>query len=406
MYTQLFSFLSFIITSIALIAYINQRTLKIPTSSAVMIGALFLSLLFIIFSRQLVHVKYTVALQSKILHFDFHEFLVQIILSFLLFAGSLNIHIEHLFKVKSEVAILATLSTICSTLLISIALYYIAPIFGHHIPYGYTLLFGALISPTDPIAVLSLFKNLNADKRLSVLVAGESLFNDGVGIVLFITFYKFATIGNAPDFSEMLELFSIQFFGGILLGLGLGYACEKFLLSIDSIKVELLITLATVMGGYTLAQKIGVSGPLAMVAAGIFVGRKQQEHQSNIYYIWEMIDEVLNALLFSLIGIELIAISHDKWSLPLSVVAIAIVLLSRLLTVGVPMLLFKRFKKYPKNVIRILTWGGLRGGLAVALALSIPKIEARSIILTLTYSVVAFSIIIQGLTIKYMLPNK
>lgn len=406
MQPNVFEFLSLVFVVVAMIAYLNHRFIKLPTTSAVMAGSMLLSLLVLVVAKIFGLSPLSDKVYQNIASFDFHKFLMQGLLSFLLFAGALNIHIDQLWKVKHEIAVLSTLSTIVSALLVSLVIYYAAPLLVYPLPFGYCLLFGSLISPTDPIAVLALFKNLEADKRLSTLVAGESLFNDGVGIVLFITFYQFTVLNLAPSVGNMVWLFLTQFFGGIFFGVALGFLGNYLLKRLNNIKVELLITLGLVTGGYTLAQHVSISGPLAMVACGIVIGRKQSKAKENLYYFWEMIDEILNAILFSLVGMELIVISHSQWSYSLSLITIIAVLFIRLLTVGIPLTIFKQFKKYPKNTIKILTWGGLRGGLAVALALSLPDCNEKSLILTLTYSVVIFSILFQGLTISHLLPAK
>lgn len=400
-----FELFSIIITIVAIIGYINQKFFKIPTTSAIMIGSLTLSLLLILAGKY----GFTSIEQQAyetINAIDFGKFLLQTILSFMLFAGALNIHLESLWRVKMEIAVLATLSTITSALLVATGVFCCASLLNIPLGFVHCLLFGALISPTDPIAVLSLFKSLGVSKQLNVMVSGESLFNDGVGIVLFITFYELAFNGLTPTINNMFMLFFKEFFGGILFGIACGLIGDYFIKSITNIKVEMLITLAIVMGGYSLARYLHISGPLAMVAAGICMGNEDSKEEKNIFNFWEMIDEILNSILFFLVGIELVVLSHNVWSLALSLFAILIVILSRTITVATPMYFFKKIKRYPKRVSRILIWGGLRGGLAIALALSLPNNEPKSYVLTMTYSVVIFSLIVQGLTIKPLLKMK
>ncbi len=399
-----FALLSLVITIIAFIAYINYRFFKLPTTTAIMVGSLILSL-FLLELGKFGLTKVEQQVFKSIASFDFHQFLIQIVLCFMLFAGALNIPIKELWQVKAEIAVLAIASTVFSAILIAWLVYYSLGWLGFPISFVYCLIFGALISPTDPIAVLALFKALGAEKKLEVIVAGESLFNDGVGIVLFSTFYQLAFNNLTPTFFNMAQLFSIEFFGGIFLGLGLGAIGYKLMIKLKNIKIELLITLAVVMGGYSLASTLGVSGPLAMVAAGIFIGTLKGDSRHSLYDFWEMVDEILNSVLFFMIGLELVVISHSTWSLSLCLAAIGIVLFSRGLTVSIPIKIFKLFRRYPPKITRVLWWGGLRGGLAVALALSLPESHSKSIVITLTYSVVVFSIIVQGLTVKPMIRN-
>lgn len=402
MHFDFFNLFAIIITIVAIIGYVNYYSFKIPTSSAIMIGSLCLSLLFILAGKHgfgnLENTAY-----HMISGIDFRKFLLETILSFMLFAGALNIHLEELWRVKAEIAVLATFSTISSALIIAVATYYFAQMLGLPLHFVHCLLFGALISPTDPIAVLSLCKNVGVSKRLNVMISGESLFNDGVGIVLFVTFYQLAFTSLAPTFHNMLILFIQEFFGGILLGTAIGLIGAYFIKHLKDIKVEMLISLAIVMGGYTLAETLKVSGPLAMVAAGICIGNDKSEARTNLYQFWEMIDEILNSILFFLVGIELVVIAHNSWSLVMSLMSIVIVLIARTITVSLPMAFFKRFRRYPNQITRVLIWGGLRGGLAIALALAIPQSAAKGTLLTMTYSVVIFSLVVQGLTVKPLL---
>jgi CPA1 family monovalent cation:H+ antiporter len=399
MQLNLFELFSIIITFVAIIGYLNYRFIKIPTTTAIMVGSLCLSLVLILAGRYGYSSIEQQAYQT-IASLDFERFLLQTILSFMLFAGGLNIHLEELWRVKTEIAVLATVSTICSALLTATAIYYVSAYLSIPLNYIHCLLFGALISPTDPIAVLALFKTLGVSKQLNVMVSGESLFNDGVGIVLFITFYELAFSSLTPNAHSVLSLFLKEVFGGIILGIILGVVGAYFIKSLENIKVEMLITLAIVMGGYSIANAIHASGPLAMVAAGISIGNDKSKKQASLYHFWEMIDEILNSILFFLVGIELVVLSHRSWSMTLSLISILIVLLSRFITVSIPMTIFKRRRRYPKKIIRILVWGGLRGGLAIALALSLPQSDAKGFILTMTYSVVIFSLVVQGLSIK------
>lgn len=401
---DLFNLTSLIICFAVAIGYLNQRFFRAPASIAIMAGALLLSLALIVLGQ----IGYSglerqaIELVKRI---DFYQLLMQGMLSFLLFAGALTIDIQSLKAQKWEIGILSTLSTLASTILVALLSYGVLHLFDFAIPFIYCLLFGALISPTDPIAVLGLCKQIQAPKPLEMRIAGESLFNDGVGIVLFLTFYQLATAGGGVDFSEALWLFLREAVGGILFGLVLGWLAYGLLKTSHEMNLMVLITLAIVTGGYSLAQFLEVSGPLAMVVAGILIGNRgftmaAESYRQGLRTFWEIIDEVLNAVLFLLIGLEILALNLDWRTFSVSLLMIPLVLLVRFVSVGIPLGLFRVKRDYAPHTIKILTWGGLRGGLAVALALSLPVSDLRELILTMTYAVVVFSILVQGLTVK------
>jgi monovalent cation:H+ antiporter, CPA1 family len=395
---------SSILTLAILIAFINHRFIRMPSTIAVMVSALTLSFLLIIGSdfglyslKQ--HISHT------LININFEKLLINGMLSFLLFAGALTIDIRTLRAQRWEVTVLATLSTILSTFLVGIGIYFVLPWLGLHLHFIYCLLFGALISPTDPIAVLSTFKQVKVPKVLDTIVAGESLFNDGVAIVLFLTLFDLAFTQMPLSFGSVLLTFLQQSLGGMLYGLALGFAGSWLIKQADDHKIEILLTLAMVTGGYTFAQALNISGPLAMVVAGIIVGSYARKHAMThqarqvLQEFWELIDESLNCVLFLLIGLELLMVSGGKYYLLAAILAILLVLIVRFITVALPMAFFKKWNVYSPYTITILVWGGLRGGLAVALALSLPAGDYRELILAMTYAVVAFAIIIQGLTI-------
>ena len=402
MSSGLFNLFSIIISLVALIAYINYRYIKLPTTMAILLGSLALSCLTIIFGK-LGYSSLEVNLYKKVQGFDFYKFLMGIALNFMLFARALNVNVEQFFKLKTEISSLAFISTLLSAALIGIGLYFISDIF--HIPLSLSacLLFGALISPTDPIAVLALFRTIKTDRRISTLMSGESLINDGVGIVLFITCYQFAFYNLEPTISNISYLFIIEFLGGCVLGYLLGRIARHTFCQIDNIKVEFIISLAIVMGGFILAEKLGVSGPITMVAAGMVIKHSKKYNKEELYKIWEVIDDLFNAILFFLLGIELIVVSHNFSSLLLSSVAVVIVLISRYISILAPCYLIPKFRVFPKYTMKVLTWGGLRGGLAVALVLYLPETNDKSTLLTMTYTVVIFSMLVQGMTLKPLL---
>ena len=393
---------SLILTLAALIAYINHQTVKVQMSIAIMAGSLFLSFVLIVLQNAGV-TNITQHTKTLLIQTNFHHLLVNGMLSFLLFAGSLSIDFNALKKKKWEIGTLASFSTVASTFLIGFMLYALLPLFNLSLPLLHCLLFGALISPTDPIAVLAIFKEIKAPKNLETCVAGESLFNDGVGIVIFVILYQLTFEGVPITFSEVLKLFLQQAGGGICYGLLLGFIAKQLIMTCKDHRIAILITLALVTGGYNLALLLNISGPLAMVVAGIFVANIKSSntyHHNTLRLFWEIIDDVLNAVLFLLLGFELLAI-HATWAQSIfSILAVFIVLLVRLVTVSIPISFLQHKRQKEPYTITILTWGGLRGGLAVALALSLPPSTYRDLVLTLTFSVVAFAIIIQGLSIK------
>ena len=284
-------------------------------------------------------------------------------------------------------------------------LWAILPITGVALPLSYCLIFGALISPTDPIAVMGVLKSAGAPKSLEIVIAGESLFNDGVGVVLFSLTLAMVISGEAPTAARGAMLLLEEGGGGIVFGLVLGFVTYRMLKSIDSYQEEVLITLAAVLGGYALASRLHVSGPLAMVVAGLIIGNhgralamsdKTREH---LDMFWELLDSILNAVLFMLIGLEVILIEFSANLALAAAVVIAATLVARLLSVGAPIILLNRLFKLPQGALQVLTWGGLRGGISVALALSLPNGPQRDLVLALTYAVVVFSILVQGLSI-------
>lgn len=396
---------SIIITLAALIGYINHRTLKLQSTIAIMLGSLFISLILLV-TQHIWHTQLAEQTKNLLIQTDFRHLLLNGMLSFLLFAGALTIDINSLKQQKWVIGILSSVSTIASTLLLGTLVYYLLPLANIHLPYLYCLLFGALISPTDPIAVLATFKRLNAPKDLEICVAGESLFNDGVAIVIFLTLYQLAFKGVPITFIKVSELFLQQAIGGIIYGVLLGIVAHRLMKRINDERILVLITLAVVTGGYNLALALQISGPLAMVVAGIFIGNKRKRIAPNpqgrdtVDVFWQVVDEMLNAILFLLIGFELLTISVTGWQLVAVIAVIPLALLVRLFTVAIPMKLIQLKHHNSPYAISILTWGGLRGGLAVALALSLPHSYYKDFIMAMTYGIVAFAIIVQGITIK------
>ncbi len=387
---------------------LNYHYLKLPTTIGVMVIALVLSIVALILKwAGLVDTSFAIKIVQSI---NFSETLMHGMLSALLFAGALHININDLKQRLITILTLATVGVLISTALVAIMTYYLLLLFGFEIHFIYCLIFGALISPTDPIAVLAILKKAGASKSLEIKVTGESLFNDGVGYVLFVLL-----LGILPETlitgvisidAKYIALFFVEeAIGGILYGFIIGFITYKILKRIDDYHVEILVTIALVIGGYELAEFIHVSGPLAIVIAGLMIGNHGRENamteQTRKYLdiFWELIDEILNSILFVLIGLEVLVLPLDKSLIFISFASIFLVLVARFIAVSLPINLLKKHRNFSPFVIRIMTWGGLRGGLSVAMALSLPKGEARDIILIMTYACVIFSILVQGTTI-------
>ena len=390
----------------ALLAYVNYRFIGLPTTIGVMATSLVLSLLLLgADTLGFLHDvrAYEVSLLSSI---DFSDVLMQGMLSLLLFAGALHVDLSALRQYRWQIGVLAVVGTVLSTAVVGLAMWWVLPWLGITIPLIYCLLFGALISPTDPIAVMGILKSSNAPKNLELVITGESLFNDGVGVVIFSLLLGVLASGEVPTWQQGAQLLALEAGGGLLLGLVLGYITFRLLRSIDQYQVEVLITLAAVMGGYTLATHLHVSGPLAMVVAGLMIGNQGRalamsdttRHHLDLF--WELLDEIFNAVLFVLIGMEVAVIHFAQDLFMAAVVTILITLLARWLTVGLPVKLLRSAFKLPKGAGFMLTWGGLRGGISVALVLSLPAGPSREVLLALTYCVVVWSILGQGLTIS------
>jgi CPA1 family monovalent cation:H+ antiporter len=400
---NLFHTFSILIVLSALFAYINFRYLKLPASIGLMLIAFVASIVLFIIGTLFPDILSEVTVFIK--SFDFSELLLGSMLSFMLFAGAIHINIDDLKREKIPILAFSTISVVLSTFIVGGATYYILPFFGLNISFISCLLFGSLISPTDPIAVLSILKSVNVPKSLETKIAGESLFNDGVAVVVFITIWEAARSPELPTFTEIAKLFLQEAVGGMLLGFLVGYFGFRLMRSINNYKVEVLITLAIVMGGYTLASLIHVSGPLAMVVAGILVGNQgkkyamSDETREYVSKFWELLDDILNAILFVLIGLELLVVENIGSYVWIGLLTILIVITVRYLTVLIPSFLIRFRDKFDHKTVLVLTWGGLRGGISIALALSISTNLDKDLWVSLTYFVVAFSILVQGLSI-------
>jgi monovalent cation:H+ antiporter, CPA1 family len=405
-----FHIFSILIVLSAGFAYINFRIFKLPNAIGLMLASLIFSLIILALGR--FTPSFTHWVEINLESIDFSDLLLEGMLSFMLFAGAIHIKLNDLKAERLSIILFSTLSVIISTVIIGYVSFYLLNAFNIHVQLIDAMLFGALISPTDPIAVLSILKSAGVSKSLETKIAGESLFNDGVAVVVFITILQLTKPGAQLDFGSIASLFAKEAFGGILLGIIIGYIGFKLISSIDNYQVEVLITLAIVMGGYTLAHFIHVSGPLAMVAAGLITGNHSRTlGMSNITneYIdkfWELIDEILNAILFVLIGLELLIIDTNKSIVIVSFILIGVSLITRYFSVWVPSIFIRLKEDLTRRTLLILTWGGLRGGISIALALSIHPDQQRDTWVTITYIIVCFSILVQGLTIGKLATSK
>lgn len=402
---EIFSIITILVVISSLFGYINVRFIKLPTAIGLMIMAIAMtSLILIVGSFNPSVQNYADNLVSSI---DFRDVTLDVLLSFLLFAGALHTDWSRLREQGGPILVFATIGVVASTFVVGSLFFLMSNhILNFEVKYIYCLLFGALISPTDPIAVLGILKKIGAPRRLEIKFVGESLFNDGVGVVIFLTLFSIAEKGAGEiTASEVLLLFAEEIVGGVALGFALGYLTYFMTKSIDEYETEVMITLAVVMGGYLLADTLHFSGPLAMVVAGLFIGNSarstamSQITRTYLDRFWELVDVFLNAVLFVLIGLELLVISWEVNYVLAGLLAIAIVLLSRYMVLKIPIYFFKRRLDFVPHTDIIMTWGGLRGGISIALALSLADNMNREFFLTVTYIVVVFSIIIQGLTV-------
>ena len=389
----------------AMLAYVNHRFLRLPTTIGVMVTALGFSLALVGLDALGIAHGLREAEESLVRSVDFGEVLLQGMLSLLLFAGALHVNLRQLKAYRRQILALSVLSTVASTVIVGVAMWLLLPLLSISLPLPYCLLFGALISPTDPVAVMGILHSSGAPKNLELVIVGESLFNDGVGVVIFALLLATSVSGVAPTFEMGALTLLREAGGGLAFGGVLGYATFRLLKSVDHYQVEVLITLAAVLGGYALANHLHVSAPLAMVVAGVMIGNRgradamSETTRRYVDMFWELIDEILNAVLFVMIGMEVLLVTFPGRILIAGGTAAVVTLLARLLTVGLPVAGLGRAFKLPQGSWKVLTWGGLRGGISVALALSIPAGPERNVILTLTYCVVVLSILGQGLTV-------
>jgi len=400
-----FNLVSVLVTLTALLSYLNRRFLHLPSTIGVTVAGLVLSLLVLLLKA--LDVPLAVQAVQALQTVSFDQVLFQGLLSFLLFGGALSLDSRELFRQRWPVLTFALVSTLISIVLVGAAVYGLLHLAGLGVSWPMALLFGAIISPTDPVAVLDLLKRARVPVSLESLVAGESLFNDGVGVVAFAVILAVAGVGEAHGavtLPGVTLLFLQEAVGGVLFGALLGWVAYQLLRRVDDYVAEVLITLAVVTGGYALAGQLGVSGPLAMVVAGLIIGLINDSgvisHESKPYFdsFWHLTDELLNITLFVLIALEVIVVNFSPTALFLGVICVPVVLLARAVSVRLPLTWLARRFSFTPFTGRVMVWGGLRGGIAVALAFSVPAGREHDLFLVLTYVVVVFSIVVQGLT--------
>jgi len=399
----LFDVVAILICLAAVLSYVNTQYLRLPMTIGLMLIALLLSTSLMVADHYGAPVRPEV--QQLVERIDFSETLLHGLLSFLLFAGALHIDLDALIRHRAVIGILSTAGVVASTAMIGASSFFVFRWLGHPVSLPMCFVFGALISPTDPISVLAILKTAKAPHDLSTQIAGESLFNDGVAVVVFVALFHYAT-GQSPGPAEVAGLLLREAGGGALLGFVSGWIAYRLLKSVDDYQVEILLTLALVLGSFALSMKLHVSGPISVVVSGLFIGNHGRAYamsdttRENIDKFWELVDEILNAVLFVLIGLEVFLVHLERHLIFAALAIIAISVAARYVSVGVPLTLIRRRTPMPRGTVRILTWGGLRGGISVALALTLPMGSDRDPILTVTYFVVVASILVQGLTIQ------
>jgi len=405
---SVFDLIAMLLVLTATFGWINHRFIKLPNTIGMLVMGLAASLLLIALELSVPEISLYEDLTALVGKIDFQSTVLNGMLAFLLFAGALHVDLGLLRSRASVVGAMATFGVLISTVVVGLGFWLIARLVGADIPLPWAMVFGALISPTDPVAVLSTLKAVRVPKSLEIDMIGESLFNDGVGVVIFTVVLALAVgiQGGNVDPLHVAELFVVEALGGALLGLIAGYIAYRAMLAIDDYPIEVLISLALVTGAYALAAKLHLSGPIAVVVGGLLIGNRGASHamsdqtQRYLFGFWTLIDEILNSVLFLLIGLEVLVLRYDPSFVWLALASIPLVLFGRLLAVALPVLALAFRQDFVRGTIPVLVWGGLRGGISVALALSIPEVAEKSTLLAATYTVVVFTIVVQGLSLK------
>jgi CPA1 family monovalent cation:H+ antiporter len=403
-----FDLIAVLLVLTAAFGWINHRLIRLPHTIGLLVMGLGASLVLIGVELAFPDVALYEDLTGIIRQIDFQDAVLNGMLAFLLFAGALHVNLASLRRRAWAVGTMATAGVIISTAIVGVGFWLIADAVGVPVPFAWALVFGALISPTDPVAVLSTLREVDVPQTLETDMTGESLFNDGVGVVVFTVLVAVAAgaEGGRIDLLHIGELFFVEALGGAVLGLVTGYVAYRAMRAIDDYPIEVLISLALVAGTYTLAAKLHMSGPIAVVVAGLLVGNRGPSHalseetQQYLFGFWTLIDEVLNSVLFLLIGLEVLVLRLDPSFAWLAVFAVPLALCGRFFAVSVPVLILSATQSFVRGTIPVLTWGGLRGGISIALALSLPEVEEKSLILAATYAVALFTIIVQGLSLR------
>lgn len=394
----------------AVFGYINHKYIKLPHTIGLMVIALVASSAVLVVDQLWPALGIGPVVRDVVKSIDFYETLMEGFLSAMLFAGAVHVDLSKIAQRKWSIGLMATVGVLTSTFLVAGAVWLVAGWLGTPLPFIWALVFGALISPTDPVAVLSILKRVSVPPMIEAKITGESLFNDGVAVVVFSILLTIATgsggHGQEIGASEIAQLFAMEALGGAFLGLAFGLAAFAMIRAVDAHDLEILITLALVTCAYAAALHLHVSGPIAVVIAGLLIGNygaqfaMSEKSREHVFQFWELADELLNSVLFLLIGLEVLVIAEALDSIWLELAAIPIVLIARWISVSITIGLLAVRKQFTSGAIQMLTWGGLRGGISVALALSLPDGSFKSEILPITYAVVLFSIIVQGLTME------
>jgi Na+:H+ antiporter len=403
--SPLFDLFAFLLLLAATFGWINARLLKLPSNIGLLLMGVLASVALLALDLVFPGAGLVGEVADVLRRIDFYDAVMNGMLAFLLFAGGLHVDWQALKKRVGTVATLATVGVVTSTIIIGFGFWGLAHLLGLGLSLPWALVFGALISPTDPVAVLSLLKSARVPQLLEIEMAGESLFNDGVGVVLFTILLAVASSGDHISVPGAVGAFLLEAVGGGVIGFAAGTAAFYAMRAIDDYVVEVFITLALVTVTYALAGRLHTSGPIAVVVAGLLIGERGQAHamsettQRYLFGFWTMIDELLNAVLFLLIGLELLVIDYDLRYSWLAVAVIPLSLAARFISIGAPFAVLRIHTRFIKGSIPVLVWGGVRGGISIALALSLPYGTERPVILTATYAVVLFTIVVQGLTL-------
>ncbi|MBY5447506.1 sodium:proton antiporter [Rhizobium leguminosarum] len=402
---SVFDLISLLLVLTAGFSWVNHRCLRLPPSIGILVMGLAASALLVLLELSIPDVSIYADVATLMRQVDFQTTVMNGLLAFLLFAGSLHVDFSALRSRIAVVGAMATIGVLLSTVLVGVAMWGLAALLGIELPFLWALVFGALISPTDPVAVLSTLKAIKVPQALETDMAGESLFNDGVGVVVFTALLALASGGADVGAAQVAELFIVEALGGAVVGLISGYAAYRAMRAIDDYPVEVLISIALAMGCYSLASALHMSGPIAVVVAGILIGNRGPKDalsdvtQRYLFGFWTLVDQILNSVLFLLIGLEVLVLRYEASILPLAVAAIPVALAARFASTIIPVTLLRRQYDFVRGTVIVLVWGGLRGGISIALALSLPETPFKAALLAATYAVVIFTIVVQGLTL-------